>query len=87
MTWASDLDFNLGAGTSSRVGELLTILASPVTADTIFGIFPYGIDTLSNYRQLIPTNTALTLETAGATGGEGAVKVKMRYEILDTTNF
>ena len=66
---------------------LISSLDSPLAADTIYSLPVTG--GASNGIKLA-TNTALILSTSGgggATGGDGVVKVKMRYEILDTTNF
>ena len=59
-------------------------LESPLSADTVYSL---PVDGGGSNGVKLATNTALLLTAAGATGGDGVVKVKVKYEILDTANF
>jgi len=63
---------------------LVISVDSPLSADTVYSLPVNGGG--SNGVKLA-TNTALLLTAAGATGGDGVVKVKISYKILDTANF
>ena len=66
---------------------LISSLDSPLAADTIYSLPTEG--GASNGIKLA-TNTALILSTSGgggATGGDGKVRVKISYRVLDTANF
>ena len=60
---------------------------SALAADTIFNIATPLANTPSDFGGIITTNTALVTAGGGTTAGGGALKVKIRYEILDTANF
>tara|TARA_R100001086_G_scaffold239634_1_gene165177 strand:+ start:783 stop:1328 length:546 start_codon:yes stop_codon:yes gene_type:complete len=86
FTFAGNIIVEINSGGSAQLG-IVTSFDSPLAADTIYSLPVTG--GASNGIKLA-TNTALILSTSGgggATGGDGVVKVKMRYEILDTTNF
>ncbi len=75
---------NIGVSINSvNIGYVVSV-DSPLSADTVYSLPVNG--GVSNGIKLA-TNTALLLTAAGATGGDGVVKVKIRYEILDTTAF
>ena len=66
---------------------LISSLDSPLAADTIYSL---PIDGGASNGVKLATNTALVLTTSGgggATGGDGKVKVKISYRVLDTANF
>ena len=66
---------------------LVISLDSPLSADTVYSLPVNGGG--SNGIKLA-TNTALILSTSGgggATGGDGKVRVKISYRVLDTANF
>ena len=75
---------NIGVSINSVNMGLVASVDSPLSADTVYSLPVNG--GVSNGIKLA-TNTALLLTAAGATGGDGVVKVKIRYEILDTTAF
>ncbi len=75
---------NIGVSINSVNMGLVISVDSPLSADTVYSLPVNGGG--SNGVKLA-TNTALLLTAAGATGGDGVVKVKVKYEILDTANF
>jgi len=89
FTFAGNILVEINSGGSSVLGGVES-LDSPLAADTIYSLPVTGTQGLIGKGIKLATNTALILSTSGgggATGGDGVVKVKMRYEILDTTNF
>ena len=75
---------NIGVSINSVNMGLVISVDSPLSADTVYSLPVNGGG--SNGVKLA-TNTALLLTAAGATGGDGVVKVKISYKILDTANF
>lgn len=75
---------NIGVSINSVNMGLVASVDSPLSADTVYSLPVNGGG--SNGIKLA-TNTALLLTAAGATGGDGVVKVKISYKILDTANF
>jgi hypothetical protein len=75
---------NIGVSINSVNMGLVASVDSPLSADTVYSL---PVDGGASNGVKLATNTALLLTAAGATGGDGVVKVKIKYEILDTANF
>ena len=75
-----NIEFDVGSTTIAKFNAL----DFPMTTDTIWSLPPYG--PLPSNLKLTP-NTAFALKTAGTTGGDGTVKIKISYIILDITDF
>jgi hypothetical protein len=75
---------NIGVSINSVNMGLVASVDSPLSADTVYSL---PVDGGASNGVKLATNTALLLTAAGATGGDGVVKVKISYKILDTANF
>ena len=80
FTVANPLEFSVGAVDIAKFDTL----DFPISIDTIWSLSPYGV--LTSNLKLTP-DTAFALKTAGTTGGDGTVKIKISYIILDITDF
>ena len=83
FTWTTNINLQINSVTFGTIPSSLSALA----ADTIFNIATPLANTPSDFGGIITTNTALVTAGGGTTAGGGALKVKIRYEILDTANF
>jgi|TARA_R100000084_G_C4648047_1_gene147953 hypothetical protein len=86
FTFAGSIIVEINSGGSAQLGSVPS-LDSPLAADTIYSL-PVTAGASNGIK--LATNTALILSTSGgggATGGDGKVKVKISYRILDTANF
>ena len=89
FTFAGNIIVEINSGGSSVLGGVESV-DSPLTADTIYSLPVTGTPGLIGRGIKLATNTALILSTSGgggATGGDGVVKVKISYNILDSANF
>ena len=75
---------NIGVSINSVNMGVVATVDSPLSADTVYSL---PVDGGAGNGIKLATNTPLLLTAAGATGGDGVVKVKIRYEILDTADF
>ena len=75
---------NIGVSINSVNMGVVASVDSPLSADTVYSL---PVDGGGSNGIKLATNTALLLTAAGATGGDGVVKVKIKYEVLDTANF
>ena len=80
LTFAGDIGVSINAVNLGTVASA----DSPLAADTVYTLPTTGG---ASNGVVLAANTALLLTAAGATGGDGTVKVKIRYEILDTADF
>jgi hypothetical protein len=77
FTFASVILASINAVTLGTI----PVAIGQATADTVYSMTPA--------EGILATNTALLLTTAGAVGGAGgsAMKIKVRYQVLDITSF
>ena len=76
FTYTTDINLQINSVTFSTIPNSI----SPIAADTVY-------NATSGKVGIIAANTALVTSGGGTTAGGGELKIKIRYQILDTAAF